>query len=525
MKLIIYSSINLNPHIKNYNAIQRMCKSHSIEYEFCSDYNRIRNNDYNILLCWSEFINPDHIPSTIKIIYGPHFFTLPSGQIVGNRNPNYENRCVFNCLSSWIKELYLECVSDFIVPMKEFPFSVDTDKFKPLEYSISKEYDCILYIKRRSIYLIEYVKSLLHQKNINYIIFEYGSYNEDHYLDCLYKSKFLLSLDAHESQGFALEEAMAVNIPLLVMDTTSMYDEMSDGINSSYQYLYPKKLLCTSVPYWSDECGIKITNQVDLSVSIDKIMNSYSSFTPRDYILKTLSDEVCMARILNYFFPKDDIFIVTSVINTGDISWSYYHKRSIFTPEQRLKQTIETIESIRKYSSYSKILIIDASITLNEDIKHILKSLTDYFYDVSYDNEVIQNCILSNCKGLGDATLILKGLQYLKDHNIKANNIYKLSGRYCLNNNYNKDNISTIMPTFKLAALPDSFCTFCFSVPFSLLNEYYDNVVKTIELFKTRSDICIETFLPSLFSKKHIIDTIGAEGFIAIDESYQLYKV
>jgi hypothetical protein len=109
----------------------------------------------------------------------------------------------------------------------------------------------------------------------------------------------MLVIDAHESQGFALQEAMSCNVPLLVVDAMSMYDEKSDGINSVYDFLKPKKLLATSVPYWSDECGIKINEYDDLSNSIDKILSN--TYTPREYVVRTLSDKVCMKRMLDYF--------------------------------------------------------------------------------------------------------------------------------------------------------------------------------------------------------------------------------
>jgi hypothetical protein len=42
---------------------------------------------------------------------------------------------------------------------------------------------------------------------------------------------------------------------------------------------------------------------------------------------------------------------------------------------------------------------------------------------------------------------------------------------------------------------------------------------------KNRTDISLEIILPSLFENKYIVETIGCEGIIAIDESYNVYKV
>jgi len=47
---------------------------------------------------------------------------------------------------------------------------------------------------------------------------------------------------------------------------------------------------------------------------------------------------------------KKDIFVITSVIDTGNLPWSYCPQRSLFSPEERVTQTIKTIESIRKYA-------------------------------------------------------------------------------------------------------------------------------------------------------------------------------
>ena len=79
-----------------------------------------------------------------------------------------------------------------------------------------------------------------------------------------------------------------------------MYDEW-DGHKFVYSHLKPNNLYSTTTPYWSDSCGISITNMVDMEYSINKMNESYSSFTPRQYILDTLSPKVCMQRILDYF--------------------------------------------------------------------------------------------------------------------------------------------------------------------------------------------------------------------------------
>ena len=59
-------------------------------------------------------------------------------------------------------------------------------------------------------------------------------------------SKYGIILDAHESQGFAIEEALSCNVPLLVWNVSSMSQE--EGGN--YQHIP-----ATSIPYWDKRCG------------------------------------------------------------------------------------------------------------------------------------------------------------------------------------------------------------------------------------------------------------------------------
>ena len=298
MKLVFYM-LNGLPHPKNWEGIQMMCKSCNIEFEYTNSLDRIKENNYEFLYCMCNYVNPYSIPNNIKIIYGPQFWVIPEPPMVGEFKEDLKGRCVFNLLSLWVENYCKEIANDFIMPISHFPIAVNTDKFKSV--NVEKEYDCIVYIKRRSNDLVNNTINLLNEKGLNYKIFRYGSYKEEEYRDALNRSKFMITLDAHESQGFGLEEAMSSGVPLLVMDAQSMYDEMDDGLTSTYEYLRPKKLVATSVPYWSDECGIKITEQSELSVAIDRMMEEYKSFTPRDYIVRTLSDEVCMRRILDYF--------------------------------------------------------------------------------------------------------------------------------------------------------------------------------------------------------------------------------
>lgn len=274
-----------------------MCLTHSIDLEFTSSRERLDIPDYQLLIVNDCFINPSTLPNGIKIVYGPQFW--PEGEINGPYNPSYEKNYVYNSLSKWNGITQLEIYNSLVTPIVQMPYGVDIDRFNITDKTPT--FDCLVYYKHRKTDVLNKVLDELTAKNLSFKVISYGSYNEDTYLQYLKECKFMVSVDAHESQGFALQEAMSCNTPLLVLDATSLYDESNDGVTSVYEHIRPKKLYASSVPYWSEQCGIRIENLDELPKAIELMLNTYTSYTPREYIINTLSPTVCMKRILDYF--------------------------------------------------------------------------------------------------------------------------------------------------------------------------------------------------------------------------------
>lgn len=294
MKLVHYVGHG-RPHAKNDQALPRMCAAGQVEYEETTDPTRLLVSDYDILVSCTTFLNPQYIPSHVKIIFGPHFSVFPEGVLVGAPNPDWSQRCVYNCLSEWNRNVFRE-MAPLTMPPVCLPFGVDLWTFAPT--GEPKEWDCLVYVKLRPKELTQQVLEILATKKLKWCMFQYGSYKEDDYRAALSKTKWVLALDRHESQGFALQEAMACNVPLLVVDATSMYDE-TEGGRSIYAHLKPKRLEATSVPYWSEECGIRCRSVSDVAEAVDRMQKDWVNFTPREYVCRALSYEVCMRRLLD----------------------------------------------------------------------------------------------------------------------------------------------------------------------------------------------------------------------------------
>ena len=151
----------------------------------------------------------------------------------------------------------------------------------------------MVYYKHRHPNELKQIKDFLIQQKIsNYRIFDYDQrYNEEDYLSYLQKCKYGIVLDAHESQGFAIEEALACDVPLLVWNAQTMNQEL----NSHYQ-----PIPCTSIPYWDNQCGEYFHHQEELErkFQILQMKLKAQQYSPRQYILDNLSTEKCAERFI-----------------------------------------------------------------------------------------------------------------------------------------------------------------------------------------------------------------------------------
>lgn len=168
-----------------------------------------------------------------------------------------------------------------VLPVGVFDFE------KKLKAPMERTKDCLIYFKKRTKEELEIIKNLLEGKKINYKIFYYGSYKNQELIKAAITSKFGIILDKTESQGIAIQEMLGLNLPLLVCDyrENNFHGENFQG---------------TSVPYWSDECGIKINELNDLETELDKLIKNLESFSPENFIKQNLSFEKCKTNLINY---------------------------------------------------------------------------------------------------------------------------------------------------------------------------------------------------------------------------------
>lgn len=239
----------------------------------------------------TDYMNTNEYPNKLYI-FGPHFSVFPDNKFYRITN---SNNAIYTIPSKWCKDYWVSlssCNENFI---QILPFGVDTIKFNEIKKKQDKT-EIFVYFKSRHPNELVYLETFLKEKNIKYKLFSYqNKYNEQDYLECLQNSKYGIILDAHESQGFAVEEALSCNVPLLVWNV--------NNLNQEYNQNYPS-IPATSIPYWDDRCGEYFYNQNELEESFNKFISKLETYKPREYILQHISIEKCEEKLLNLIKPK-----------------------------------------------------------------------------------------------------------------------------------------------------------------------------------------------------------------------------
>jgi len=152
----------------------------------------------------------------------------------------------------------------------------------------AKDVDVLVYDKirwQRETYvpdLLEPILAELTKRRLSYEIIRYGRYTHGAYRKLLGRSRSMLFLCEHETQGMAYQEAMASNVPILAWDQGYWLDPNRDMWEE-------RPVAASSVPYFSSECGERFTSAADFAPALDRFWTKLNEYSPRSYVGEHLS--------------------------------------------------------------------------------------------------------------------------------------------------------------------------------------------------------------------------------------------
>lgn len=279
--------LNTGMHHKNQNALNHY---KNIEFVTIHSHEQIDNYDLSLFDCvFSPCLSIDvsKYPNT-KFLFGPHFSVFPDERLEIIKGENH----VLNLLSEWVANIWKNNPLCKNINIECIPFGVDTECFNEIK-PWNQRNKVFLYTKHRNPDDLYKIQHFLQYKNVEYKVFDYDRrYNENEYIDYLHDSKYAIFLDAHESQGFAIQEALACNVPLFVWSVKSMNQELG----TNYQD-FP----ATSIPYWDERCGEYFHDFKEIETKFDLFLSKleFDNYRPREYILENLSMEICEKKMMD----------------------------------------------------------------------------------------------------------------------------------------------------------------------------------------------------------------------------------
>lgn len=220
-----------------------------------------------------------------------------------------------------------------------------------------------------------------------------------------------------------------------------------------------------------------------------------------------------------------NIILITSIIDTKLTPLSYTNTRSVYTKQERYEQTKNTIESLQKIPD-RKIFVIECSQLTDEEREYFTKNCDIFINLYDLNNQVIINNINSHSKSLGEGTMTIYALEYLFANKIEFNNLFKISGRYWLNDNFdykiynNNKIVAQYIKKFGSTAL--------YKLPFSVCKLWLEYLHNSIDRFFNCEgyEEIFASFLDSIENNDLLkillvnCNSLGLSGYVSVCGGY-----
>jgi len=157
-------------------------------------------------------------------------------------------------------------------------------------------YDKIRWERKKTIPLfLDPVVAYIKERGLSYHVLQYGDVTHETYKGLLSKSRSMVFLCEHETQGIAYQEAMSSNVPIVAWD----HGWWVDPVWPAYSQ---EPIPATSVPLFSGECGEKFKMISDFPKTFNKFWGNLHSYNPRAYVEREISFKKSAELYARYYF-------------------------------------------------------------------------------------------------------------------------------------------------------------------------------------------------------------------------------
>lgn len=144
-------------------------------------------------------------------------------------------------------------------------------------------YDKIMWDRaRQERALLQPIHRLLQRRGFRIEVIRYKLHDHATYRRLLERSRAMVFLCEHESQGLAYQEAMASNVPVLAWDNGVWLDPLAQRFGTT-------AIPASSVPYFSSDCGERFAGWPDFEAALERFLDRLPLLRPRNYVCENLS--------------------------------------------------------------------------------------------------------------------------------------------------------------------------------------------------------------------------------------------
>ena len=217
-----------------------------------------------------------------------------------------------------------------------------------------------------------------------------------------------------------------------------------------------------------------------------------------------------------------NVVLITSKIYISNNKFSYTDTRSVYSKKERFLQTIDTINSIKKYIPNYYIILFDNSEFTKEE-SGILNNSVNFFINIKNDNEIDYYTNKCEIKALAELTQLKFMLKYMSILNINIKNIFKISGRYSIIENFDYkqyDNDLNIFKKNENVKDREFYYTSFYKIAYKNIRIYNKCIEKTLNFIKNENKSYeLEVILPNKLNHNFkIIQELGINQVIAVNK-------
>lgn len=224
----------------------------------------------------------------LPVLVGPNVAVLPFDLPKFRLKPHSKSIFLFPSLwpmQHWERTGFSEGL------MKTWASGVDIECFPKIVRSKGSQNKVLIYFKNRDRASLDKVLRILTESKFEFEVLEYGCYGEQLYKKILSECLFAIWVSGSESQGYAMLEAMATGMPIIVCDINKISDNVNTmyGITPTYFPPMLDSVRVSAAPYFDERCGYLLSDIDDLPHAINRLLVEYDHFDPSGFVSSKFS--------------------------------------------------------------------------------------------------------------------------------------------------------------------------------------------------------------------------------------------